>query len=86
MDQQTAVFIYVNVDDEGNVTKGQGGTSPIVPDYEYDFFFIRTLSVLENIEKHRVVLNGFKADLILKEGETLETFVTLTKVEDIEGI
>lgn len=86
MDQETAVFIYVTVDEEGNVTRGLGGISPLVPDYEYDFFFIRTLAVLENITKHRVVLNGFKADLVLKEGETLDSYKTLTEVEEIEGI
>lgn len=65
------MFIYVNVDAEGNVVYGTGGTDP-VPDAEYNFFFIRDRITLDNITKFKVVINGFKPDLILKDGEVLE--------------
>lgn len=65
------MYIYVNVDNEGNVIKGSGGTSP-VPELEYNFFFIRDQITLDNILKFKVVLNGFVPDLVLKDGEILE--------------
>lgn len=65
------LIIYVTVDDQGNVTKGMGGTNPR-PEKEYHYFFIRDLETLENISKFKVVLNGFVPDLVLKDGEILE--------------
>ncbi|WP_191556618.1 hypothetical protein [Metabacillus idriensis] len=75
------MFIYVNVDEQGNVIKGMGGTSP-VPDAEYDFFFIRDKITLDNITKFKVVLNGFKPDLVLKEGETIQDIQTSEIIDE----
>lgn len=72
---EMAMFIFVNVDDQGNVIRAMGGTSP-VPDAEYDFFFLRDKLTLDNITKFRVVMNGFKADLVLRDGEILEEIPT----------
>jgi hypothetical protein len=65
------MFIYVNVDNQGNVIKGSGGTSP-VPEMEFHFFFIRDQLTLDNILKFKVILNGFVPDLVLRDGEVLE--------------
>ncbi|MRX54710.1 hypothetical protein GJU41_12070 [Bacillus idriensis] len=72
---EVKMFIYVNVDNEGNVTTGIGGTNP-VPETEYNYFFIRDRQTLENITKFRVVINDFKPDLALKDGEILEEIKT----------
>ncbi|CRK80297.1 hypothetical protein [Neobacillus massiliamazoniensis] len=64
------MFIYVNVDVEGNITNAIAGER-IIPDKEYDFFFLRDEITASNIMKFKVVLNGFKADLVLKEGEEI---------------
>ncbi|MDX8288828.1 hypothetical protein SLL00_03445 [Metabacillus indicus] len=74
------MYIYLNVDEEGNVTQSTGGSNPVP---EYDFFFIRDKQTLDNISKFRVVINGFKPDLVLKEGETLEEIKTSTIVEEL---
>ncbi|WP_299090323.1 hypothetical protein [uncultured Metabacillus sp.] len=65
------MIIYVDVDENGHVTSAVGGTNP-KPEKEYAFFFIRDKITLENILKFRVVINGFKPDLVLKDGEVLE--------------
>ena len=72
MDQE--IIIYVEVDDQGNVTNANGGTNP-KPEREYMFFFIRDKITLENIRKFKVVLNGFVPELVLKDGEELEEVI-----------
>lgn len=78
---EEAFFVYVNVDDEGNVIQGVGGTRP-VPEAEYDFFFLRNKLTLENITKYKVVLDGFKSDLILKDGEVPEEIQTTEIIDE----
>lgn len=81
MDNQN-MFIYVNVDEEGNVVYGVGGTRP-VPEAEYNFFFLRDQLTLDNITKFKVVLDGFKAELVLKEGEVLEEIKTFEIIDEL---
>lgn len=69
------MFIYVNVDSEGNVVTGIGGTNP-VPEAGHNFFFVRNRQTLENITKFKVVITDFKPDLVLKDGEVLEEIKT----------
>lgn len=66
------MLIYVDVDEQGNVIASQGGTNA-KPEREYDYFFIRDKLTLDNILKFKVVINGYKPDLVLKDGEVLET-------------
>lgn len=73
------MYIYLNVDDNGHVTQATGGTNPLP---EYDFFFIRDRQTLDNITKFRVVINGFKPDLVLKEGEVLEEIKTAVLIDE----
>lgn len=68
------IYIFVKVDEKGYVIWAEGGTSP--KPVESDFFFVKDLQTLENIHKFMVVLNGFKADLVLQPGETLEDIQT----------
>jgi hypothetical protein len=65
------MYIYVDVDSEGYVVKGIGGTNP-VPDAEYDFFFIRDKITADNLTKFRVVISNFSPDLVLRDGEVIE--------------
>ncbi|KKI91271.1 hypothetical protein WQ54_15725 [Bacillus sp. SA1-12] len=76
--------IYVNVDGTGNVVEGLGGTNPR-PDKEYAFFFIRDKLILDNILKFKVVINGFKPDLILKDGERIEEVIDSPKPTELSS-
>lgn len=68
------MLIYLDVDEQGNVTACQGGTNT-VPEKEYDYFFIRDKLTLDNIRKFKVVINDYKPNLILKDGEVLEEVI-----------
>ncbi|MFY0758724.1 hypothetical protein AB1K32_07575 [Metabacillus dongyingensis] len=75
------IYIFVNVDENGFVIEGTGGTSPKPVDC--DFFFVRDIQTLKNILKFRVVMNGFKSDLVLKEGETIQEIKTSEVVDEL---
>lgn len=75
------MFVYVNVDNQGNVIYGVGGTRP-VPEAQYDFFFLKDKVTLDNITKFKVVMDGFKANLVLKEGETLQDIPTSEIIDE----
>lgn len=68
------IIIYVDVDEQGNVTTANGGTNPKL-EKEYMYVFIRDKITLENIRKFKVVLNGFVPDLVLKDAEVLEEVI-----------
>lgn len=60
-------LVFVMVDDEGNITELLTGAN-VIPGKEYDFFFVRPKSEAEllNLNDYKVVMKGFKADLVLK--------------------
>lgn len=64
------MLIYVDVDEQGNIVSSQGGTNA-KPEREYDYFFIRDKLTLDNILKYKVIINEYKPDLVLKDGEVL---------------
>ncbi|MCM3651340.1 hypothetical protein [Metabacillus litoralis] len=71
---ETEMIIYVDVDEQGNVTYSQGGTNPKL-EREYMYVFIRDQVTLDNIRKFKIVLNGFTPNLVLKDGEVLEEVI-----------
>lgn len=61
------IQLFVNVDDGGNIIAAQMGES-IVATEEFNFFFLIDMEIANAIHSYKVVLNGMKAALVLKEG------------------
>jgi hypothetical protein len=59
------MLLFVNIDNAGNITEALYGVN-IIPDKEYDFFFIASEEVATNSHLYKVVLNGFKSELQLR--------------------
>lgn len=55
---------YINVDEEGNVRNGQQGQN-IIPDEDWDFFFLIDEEI--NLELYKVIVNKLKKELVKKE-------------------
>jgi hypothetical protein len=59
------IQLYCNVDNEGNIIESYYGPN-ILPDVAYDFFFMVEEQITDNLDQYKVILNGFKASLVLK--------------------
>jgi hypothetical protein len=57
------MLLFVNIDEEGHVIESLYGYN-IIPDREYDFFFFTTGEIATNAHQYKVVLNGFKTELV----------------------
>ena len=68
--EEIKVLIFVMVDNEGNIAEMIKGAN-IIPEREYDFFFIRSKEEADliNTNDYKVVIRGFRAELVLKETE-----------------
>ncbi|MED3974619.1 hypothetical protein P4639_14595 [Priestia megaterium] len=62
--------LFVEVDEEGNITSAEYGQMIVRMD-SADFFFIKHEDegnkIMENIENYKIQLDGYKASLVLKE-------------------
>ncbi|AKU43358.1 hypothetical protein CPT_Silence21 [Bacillus phage Silence] len=68
--------MYIEVDEQGNITDSLGGAN-VVPLKDYTFFFLDTAVVegeemilplvMENVFKLKLVINGFKPEFVLKD-------------------
>lgn len=63
------VQVYANVNDKGEIVLAQIGEN-IVASEDFDFFFMVTPEVADELDKYKVSLDGFKKSLVLKEGDT----------------
>jgi hypothetical protein len=61
------MLLFVNIDENGNIIESLYGHN-IIPDREYDFFFFTTEEIAITAHQYKVVLNGFKTDLVKIEG------------------
>jgi hypothetical protein len=61
------MLLFVNTDDEGNITESLYGHN-IIPDREYDFFFIVEEEVAVNAFDYKVAIVKMKPTLMKIEG------------------
>jgi hypothetical protein len=70
--------IFITCDDEGNISSAEFGQMIVRMD-EADFFFIKheeeAHEIMENIEKYKIQIDGFKPSLVLKEAAEPEAEV-----------
>ncbi|ANU28463.1 hypothetical protein [Planococcus versutus] len=64
---EETVQVFVNVDKNGDILSGQIGQN-IAASEDFDFFFMVSPVVAEELDKYKVQLDGFKKSLVLKEG------------------
>lgn len=57
--------LFVNVDMNGDIIRVYSGENIIATD-PYDFFFLVDQLTIDTLEQHKVVMNGFNAELQLK--------------------
>ena len=57
--------VYVNVDENGNIKNSLMGLN-IIPDKQYDYYFLVNEDIALNIDKYKVILDGNKPKLSLK--------------------
>lgn len=64
------IQLFCNVDEEGNIIDAYYGEN-IIASEPYDFFFFVNVQTdaVPDITKYKVVIEGFKAQLVKKEGE-----------------
>jgi hypothetical protein len=60
------LLLFVNIDENGNVIEALFGQN-IIPDREYDFFFYTTAEIAENAFDYKVVIEGMKPELVMKD-------------------
>jgi hypothetical protein len=62
--------IFITCDEEGNISSAEFGQMIVRMD-EADFFFIKheeeAHEIMENIEKYKIQVNGYKPAIVLKE-------------------
>lgn len=66
-----AKLLFCNVDEEGNILPTAAFGKNVLPTEQYDFFFyleegFDEVDVLDFSSKYKVVLNGYKASLVMK--------------------
>jgi hypothetical protein len=66
-----AMLLFCDVDDEGNILPSAVFGKNALPTQQYDYFFYleeghEDTDVLVFSEKYKVVLDGYKASLVLK--------------------
>lgn len=64
---ERSIQLFVNVDENGNIVDAQMGESIVATD-EFNFFFLIDEEMANAIHSYKVVLNGMKPALVLKEG------------------
>ncbi|MGE6370657.1 hypothetical protein ACQKDB_16135 [Planococcus kocurii] len=65
MENENQIQLYCNVDDNGEIMQSFIGLN-IIPGESYDFFFLISGEQAENINDYKIVMSGFKAELIRK--------------------
>lgn len=58
-------LVFVNTDNEGNITEARMGISPI-PNKKFTFFFFMDEEPEREITDYRVVIEGYETSLELK--------------------
>jgi hypothetical protein len=61
------MLLFVNIDENGNIIESLYGHN-IIPDREYDFFFFTTEEIAMTAHQYKVVIKGFKTELVKIEG------------------
>jgi len=81
--------LFIECDEQGNITSADYGQMIVRMD-PADFFFIyqedEGSEIMENIEKYKVQLDGFKASLVLKEVPVEEETPTEEPASEQSGV